>query len=58
MFLGGTVDISAHEILEDDELRELHMASGGPWGGTVVDQEFEAFIENVTGTSEKSSNSL
>ncbi|WAR31397.1 HS12A-like protein [Mya arenaria] len=30
---GGTADISIHERLEDGSLKEIHRASGGPWGG-------------------------
>jgi hypothetical protein len=39
-FKGGTADISVHEKLIDCSLKELHKASGGPWGGTVVDDNF------------------
>ena len=46
---GGTVDISAHEILDDNELRELHGASGGAWGGTEVDKAFEQFFADIIG---------
>lgn len=27
----------------------MHKASGGPWGGTVVDKAFERFIDEITG---------
>ncbi|WAR14075.1 HS12A-like protein [Mya arenaria] len=32
--LGGTADISVHERNPDGTLKEIHKASGGPWGGT------------------------
>ncbi|KAK3600520.1 hypothetical protein CHS0354_028720 [Potamilus streckersoni] len=38
---GGTVDITVHEVLDSGDLRELHRASGGAWGGTTVDMAFE-----------------
>ncbi|XP_052246887.1 heat shock 70 kDa protein 12B-like isoform X3 [Dreissena polymorpha] len=44
---GGTVDITAHEVLADGKLKSLSPPSGGPWGGTVVDKHFNAFIENL-----------
>ena len=31
---GGTVDITVHEILPYGRLKELHRASGGPYGST------------------------
>ncbi|KAH3716331.1 heat shock 70 kDa protein 12B-like [Dreissena polymorpha] len=44
---GGTVDITAHEVLKDGTLKSLSSPSGGPWGGTVVDKHFQIFIENI-----------
>jgi hypothetical protein len=46
---GGTVDITVHEVVNDKELRELHRASGGAWGGTKVDDAFEIFLGNLLG---------
>ncbi|KAL3880085.1 hypothetical protein ACJMK2_032354 [Sinanodonta woodiana] len=43
-FGGGTVDITVHEVLESGDLRELHRASGGAWGGTTIDMAFEQRI--------------
>ncbi|WAQ98267.1 HS12B-like protein, partial [Mya arenaria] len=46
---GGTVDVIVHEIVGDKNLKELTSASGGPWGGTMVDNEFDAFMETIFG---------
>jgi hypothetical protein len=36
----GPVDITAHEVRSDKSLKEIHRATGGPWGGTKVDDAF------------------
>ncbi|XP_060586655.1 heat shock 70 kDa protein 12B-like, partial [Ruditapes philippinarum] len=46
----GTVDITVHEISSNGSLREIYKASGGDWGGTKVDQAFENFLIEITGT--------
>jgi hypothetical protein len=46
---GGTVDITVQEVLHDNNLRELHKASGGAWGGTKVDEQFLQMIVKVVG---------
>lgn len=57
---GGTVDITVHELrraggssaqgaAEDSTLRELHKATGGPWGSVRVDQEFVALLGDTFG---------
>ncbi|XP_045204844.2 heat shock 70 kDa protein 12A-like [Mercenaria mercenaria] len=47
---GGTVDVTVHEVLEDNNLKELHKATGGRWGGTVVNKAFLNFISKLVGT--------
>ena len=37
---GGTIDITAHEVLHGGGLREIHQASGGDWGGSSVNKQF------------------
>ncbi|WAR14061.1 HS12B-like protein [Mya arenaria] len=37
---GGTADISVHERKPDGTLKEIHKASGGPWGGIYVDENY------------------
>ncbi|KAL3879977.1 hypothetical protein ACJMK2_032251 [Sinanodonta woodiana] len=46
---GGTADIVCHQILDDGCLGEVHQASGGPYGGTVVDNEFLTFFRSIFG---------
>lgn len=46
---GGTADITVHEKLNDGTLKELHKASGGPWGGTYVDNNYLQWMEKLFG---------
>lgn len=47
---GGTVDITVHEIVDDlRSLKELHRATGCPFGSTGVDREFENLLEDIFG---------
>ena len=49
---GGTVDITMHRVAQkmpDLILDELRSPSGGPWGSTFIDAEFEAFLERLVG---------
>ncbi|KAK3586349.1 hypothetical protein CHS0354_027316 [Potamilus streckersoni] len=46
---GGTIDITVHEVMEDKELRELHRANGGDWGGTKVDKAFTDLLTDIVG---------
>ncbi|XP_069129241.1 heat shock 70 kDa protein 12A-like [Argopecten irradians] len=46
---GGTVDITVHQVQELGTLREVCAASGGDWGGTMVDKEFERLLRNIFG---------
>jgi hypothetical protein len=46
---GGTIDVTSYEIQKNSELKELHIPSGGPWGGTCIDREYLAFLENLFG---------
>ncbi|RWS28321.1 heat shock 70 kDa protein 12A-like protein [Leptotrombidium deliense] len=45
---GGTVDITVHEIQDKQgSLKELHKATGGPFGSVGVDAQFETLLENI-----------
>ncbi|XP_078325244.1 heat shock 70 kDa protein 12A-like isoform X3 [Crassostrea virginica] len=46
---GGTIDITAHEVLQDGGLKELHQASGGYYGGTCVNDEIMSFFKRLFG---------
>ncbi|OWF52451.1 heat shock 70 kDa protein 12A-like [Mizuhopecten yessoensis] len=46
---GGTVDITVHEVQDDLRLKELYMANGGEWGGTMVDSEFIKLLSEILG---------
>ncbi|KAK3099585.1 hypothetical protein FSP39_006557 [Pinctada imbricata] len=46
---GGTIDLTAHEIIERGGLKEIHQASGGNWGGTSVNQKFIEFLAKLLG---------
>lgn len=47
--LGGTVDVTVHEVLQDGTVKEVHAASGGGWGGTMVNKAFENLMEELVG---------
>jgi hypothetical protein len=38
-----------HETTETRKLKEIYKASGGDWGGTMVDKAFEEFISRILG---------
>lgn len=46
---GGTVDITVHQVVDENRLKELFWASGGSWGGTRVDKAFEKFLAQIFG---------
>ena len=48
-FAGGTLDVTAHEVVEGGNIKEIHQVTGGPFGGTKVDQEFENLLDKLFG---------
>jgi molecular chaperone DnaK (HSP70) len=46
---GGTVDISAHQIMRDPEphIRVIHPPTGNSCGGSMVNKEFEKFLQDM-----------
>ena len=46
---GGTVDITAHEVVKSKRIREIHHAVGGAMGGTAVDKNFEDLMSKLLG---------
>ena len=49
IILGGTVDITCHEIISPAAVKEVVPPSGGPWGGIKIDAKFVAFLEKIFG---------
>ncbi|XP_055937717.1 heat shock 70 kDa protein 12A-like isoform X2 [Argiope bruennichi] len=48
---GGTVDITVHEITDENgTIKELHKATGGPYGSVGIDLEFEKLLADIFGT--------
>ena len=47
---GGTLDVTAHEISTNGNIKEIHQVTGGPYGGTNVDKEFVSLLERFFGT--------
>ena len=43
------MDLTVHEISETGGLKEVHVATGGGWGGIVVDQAFKALLVEIFG---------
>ena len=43
------MDVSVHEKNLDGTLKELHRSSGGPWGGTLVNDNFIAWLSTMFG---------
>lgn len=46
---GGTMDVTAHEVDENDNIKEIYHATGGDFGGTKVDEQFENLLTKVFG---------
>lgn len=46
---GGTMDITAHEIQDGDTINEIYHATGGEFGGTKVDKEFQDQLDEIFG---------
>ena len=47
--IGGTIDITIHEVTSTGGLKEVHAASGGGWGGILVDEAFRDVLTDVVG---------
>ena len=48
-FSGGTVDVAVHKITDKNKVKESYKSTGGPWGGTAVDERFLHLLENIVG---------
>jgi hypothetical protein len=47
--IGGTGDVTVHEVVDEDSLKELNVASGGAWGGTNVDRAYFNMLKSIFG---------
>lgn len=43
------MDVTAHEIDEDENIKEIYHATGGDFGGTKVDNQFQNLLDKVFG---------
>ena len=43
------MDVTAHEVDDNDDVKEIYHATGGDFGGTKVDKEFQNLLEKVFG---------
>ena len=39
-FVGGSLDVTVHHIQENGTIKEIHKATGGPFGGQKVNKQF------------------
>ena len=46
-WLGGTLDVTAHQLQADGKIIELHSASGGAHGGSKVDEQFARLLADI-----------
>ncbi|XP_053402125.1 heat shock 70 kDa protein 12A-like [Mercenaria mercenaria] len=46
---GGTIDITVHEVVSENSVKEIQAASGGGWGGILVDEAFENLLIDLVG---------
>ena len=47
--LGGTTDITVHEVSSSGGLKEVHAAGGGGWGGILVDEAYKDLLVDICG---------
>ncbi|XP_052091580.1 heat shock 70 kDa protein 12A-like isoform X2 [Mytilus californianus] len=47
---GGTVDITANEVMATGQIKEIHSASGGPWGGNMINTKIWNLLREIFGT--------
>ncbi|XP_071156538.1 heat shock 70 kDa protein 12A-like [Mytilus edulis] len=48
---GGTVDITCNEVTETGQLQEIYHASGGPWGGNMINERIWKLIRSIFGNA-------
>ena len=48
-YVGGTIDITVHQVTKSGGLKEICAASGGGWGGILVDNAFRELLVELFG---------
>ncbi|CAC5408689.1 unnamed protein product [Mytilus coruscus] len=46
---GGTTDITVHQVVSKNSVKEIYQSCGGNWGGSTVSDEILKFISNFVG---------
>ncbi|ETO05692.1 hypothetical protein RFI_31704, partial [Reticulomyxa filosa] len=46
---GGTADIACHKILNNINVSQIYIPSGGPWGSTYIDEAFWGLLCEIFG---------
>ena len=52
LILGGTLDVTAHKRQDDGTIKEIHKVTGGPYGGSKVNHQFEGLLNELFGDEE------
>lgn len=52
------MDTTCHEVQKDGKLNELYAATGGPWGGELVNKAFTQLMEKMVSVFRKLLTSL
>lgn len=47
VLIGGTLDVTVHQLLETGAIREIYKATGGGSGGQNVNRQFRALLESI-----------
>ena len=47
--LGGTLDVTVHEVEKGGSVKEVHQVTGGPYGGSKVDEELKVLLMKMFG---------
>ena len=47
--LGGTLDVTVHEIDDEGGIKEIYQVTGGPYGGIKVNEQFESLLDELFG---------
>ena len=45
--VGGTLDMTVHELIKNGAIRELYKATGGTFGGENVNRQFRILLKQI-----------